>query len=153
MYCIIAAVYDFSLTGLNLNSVQTFSDHIKVSLVITVQVRWISNTGHQCHSSHIPASTLCNVPAWIMTCQCFVFCHLSCHLVSSHILFHQISPSQLCGPPQFRFPSTVLSSVISFLWPHLYPAFAHVQTISTSSRRNSAIGYMCASFQMSTFLT
>ena len=32
-----------------------------------------------------------------------------------------------------HFAFHLLSSVISFSWPHLYPAFAHVQTISTSS--------------------
>ena len=31
------------------------------------------------------------------------------------------------------FAFHLLSSVISFLWPHLYLALAHVQTISTSS--------------------
>ena len=50
------------------------------------------------------------------------------------------------------FAFHLLSSVISLSWPHLYLAFAHVQT-NLFSLRNSVIGYMCSSFQMSTFLT
>ena len=52
-----------------------------------------------CNFSYLSTSTLHSVPARIMTCQrmpmCSVFWHLSCHLVSCHILFHQVSPSQL----------------------------------------------------------
>ena len=44
--------------------------------------------------SHLSASTLCSVPAWIMTCQCLRSSAI--HPSSSgHILFHQVSLSQL----------------------------------------------------------
>ena len=39
--------------------------------------------------SHLSASTLRSVPMFSF------FCHLCRHLVSGHILFHQVSPSQL----------------------------------------------------------
>ena len=46
--------------------------------------------------SHLSVFTLSSVPAQIR--QMFsVFCNLSCHLLSSHFLFHQISTSQFCS--------------------------------------------------------
>ena len=51
-----------------------------------------------------------------------VFCHLCCHLISCHIVFHRVSPSQLWSASK-NFTFHLLSSVISFSWPHLYPAF------------------------------
>ena len=62
-----------------------------------------------------------------------VFCHLSRHLVSGRILSRHVSPSQLWSASISLSIDHLLSSVISFSWPHLYLAFAHVQTISTSS--------------------
>ena len=70
-----------------------------------------------------------------------VFCHLVfiwCLAISSFTRARHLS----FGLPRFRFPS-----VISFSWPHLYLAFAHEETISTSS-----LGGIAPCFQMSTFL-
>ena len=53
-----------------------------------------------------------------------VFWHLSRHLVSGHILFHQVSPSQLWSASISL--SIYMKSVKSFLWPHLYLASAHI---------------------------
>ena len=69
-------------------------------------------------------------------------------LSSSGFWPHRLLPglaisALVCLEFAFHLPS----STIYFSWHHLYLAFAHVQTISTSSLRNSAIGYMCASFQ------
>ena len=80
-----------------------------------------------------------------------VFCHLSCRLVSCHIL-HQVSPSQLWSACPFRFPSTVICNIflVASSLSRLWTCPNHLNLFSL---RNSAIGYMCASFQMSTFLT
>ena len=67
-----------------------------------------------------------------------VLCHLSRHLVSGHIVFHQVSPSQIWS-----------ASISLSVYLHLQYLSRGVIFIS----RNSTIGYMCASFQMSTFLT
>ena len=102
--------------------------------------------------SHLSASTRRSVPARIMTCQCLRssaisvviwFLAISSFTRSRHLSF---------GLPRFLFPSTsicnifLVASSLSLLctWPNHLNLF---------SLRNSAIGYMCASFQMSTFLT
>ena len=94
----------------------------------------------KCPHFSLFASTLRSVSAWIMTYQCFLPSQSA-----SGFWPYPLSPglaiSALVCLPRFRFPS--LSSAISFSWRHLYLAFAHVQTI----------GYMGASFQISTFLT
>ena len=102
--------------------------------------------------SHLSASTLRSVPARIMTCQCprssaisvvIWFLAISSLTRSRHLSF---------GRPRFRFPSTVIckiflvASSLSLLW-------TCPNHLSLFSLRNSAIGYMRASFQMSTFLT
>ena len=54
--------------------------------------------------------------------------------------------------PRFRFPSTVICNI--FLVASSLSRFCKCPThIILFALRNSAIGYMCASFQMSTFLT
>ena len=77
-----------------------------------------------------------------------VLCHLSSHLVSGHIVFHQVSPSQLWSASiSLSFCNIFLvASSLSLLctWPNHLNLF---------SLRNSVIVYRCASFQMSTFLT
>ena len=81
-----------------------------------------------------------------------VLCHLSSHLVSGHIVFHQVSPSQLWSASislSFYLHLQYLSRVVIFISP-LYMWPNHLNLFSL---RNSAIGYVCASFQMSTFLT
>ena len=73
-----------------------------------------------------------------------VFCLLPSQSASGfwpYSLLPGLAISALVCLPRFRFLS--LSSVKSISWRHLYLAFAHVQTI----------GYMGASFQISTFLT
>ena len=102
--------------------------------------------------SHLSASTLRSVPARIMTCQCprssaisvvIWFLAISSLTRSRHLSF---------GRPRFRFPSTVIckiflvASSLSLLW-------TCPNHLSLFSLRNSTIGYMHASFQMSTFLT
>ena len=105
--------------------------------------------------SHLSASILRSVPARIMTCQCLrsVLCHLSRHLVSGYIVFHQ-SCHLSFGLPRFRFPFTVFSSTISFL---VASPLARLCTcpnhLNLFSLRNSAIEYMCASHDIvSSFL-
>ena len=66
-----------------------------------------------------------------------------------HGIWHSL-PRLMC---QIDLTFALPPSAISFSWRHLYLSFVHGRTISTSSLRNSVIGYMCASFQMSTFLT
>ena len=62
-------------------------------------------------SPHLSTSTLCSVPAWIMTCQCFLssaisvimwFLAISSFTRSRHLSF---------GLPRFRFPSTVICNI------------------------------------------
>ena len=107
---------------------------------------------HSFSPSHLSASTRRSVPARIMTCQCLRssaisvviwFLAISSFTRSRHLSF---------GLPRFLFPSTsicnifLVASSLSLLctWPNHLNLF---------SLRSSAIGYMCASFQMSTFLT
>ena len=68
------------------------------------------------------------LPARIMICL-DVFCLLPSQL-SSGFLPYLLSPGLAISALvclEFAFP--LLSSVISFKWPHLYLVFAHVQTI------------------------
>ena len=104
------------------------------------------------HSSHLSASTLRSVPARIMTCQCLRssaisvviwFLAISSFTGSRHLSF---------GLPRFRFPSTVICN-ISLVASYLSRLFTCPNHLNLFSLRNSATGYMCASFQMSTFLT
>ena len=59
-----------------------------------------------------------------------VLCHLSRHLLPGHIVFHQVSPSQL-------WSASISFSVYRYLQylsrGIIYLAFAHVRTISASS--------------------
>ena len=80
--------------------------------------------------SHLSASTLGRVPAWIMTCQWFRSSAISVVIWFLAISSFTRSLHLTRGVPRFRFP--LLSSVISFSWRHLYLASAHVHTISTS---------------------
>ena len=100
--------------------------------------------------SHLSASTLRSVPAWIMTCQCFRssaisvwFLVISSFTRSRHLSF---------GLPQFRIPSTVICNIF-IVASYLSRLCTCPYHLNLFSLRNSAIGYMCASFQMSTFLT
>ena len=83
------------------------------------------------HISHLSATILCSVPAWIMTCQCFLSFALSVVIWFLAILSFTRYCHLSFGLPQFRFPSTV----ISYIFLVASSAFAHVQTISTSSLR------------------
>ena len=110
--------------------------------------------GQQFSPSHLSISTLLSVPARITTYQC-----LRSSAISGVIWFLAISSfTRSChlsfGLPRFRFPSTVISSAISFLVAsYLARLCTCPNHLNLFSLRNSAIGYMCASFQMSTFLT
>ena len=88
----------------------------------------------------------------IMTCQCLRssaisvviwFLAISSFTRSRHLSF---------GLPRFRFPSTVICNIflVASSLSRLCTCPNHLNLFSL---RNSAIGYMCASFQMSTFLT
>ena len=86
------------------------------------------NVGRSAVTSHLSASSLCSMPARIMACQCPLL-----YQSSSGFWPYPLSPglaisALVCLDFAFHLPS----SVISFSWHHLYPAFAHVQTISTS---------------------
>ena len=62
-----------------------------------------------------------------------VFCHLSCHLVSYHILFHQVSPTQLLVCLDFRFPSndlSYLSCSFSFIPPLHIPNHLNLSSVN-----------------------
>ena len=81
-----------------------------------------------------------------------VFCHLSRYLVSGHILFYQVSPSRL-------WSASISLSIYCHLF-YLSRGLISLSRLCTCpnhlnlfSLRYSAIGYMCASFQVSTFLT
>ena len=128
-----------------------------------------------------------SVVIWFLAVSSFTRSHhLSCHLVSGRILFHQVSPSQLSsgfwpyplspglpisvviwfqsissftrsphlsfGLPRFRFPSTFICNIFLVASSLSRPCTCP-NHLNLFSLRNSAIGYMCASFQMSTFLT
>ena len=72
----------------------------------------------------------------VMTCQCFfVFCHRS--QLSSGFFPYRLSPDlAISALVCLGFAFHLLSSLgISFSWHHLFLAFAHIQTISTSSLR------------------
>ena len=79
--------------------------------------------------SHLSASKLRSGPAWIATCQCFLSFATSVVIWFLAILSFTIS-ALVCLDFAFHL---VLSSVMYFSWPHFYPAFARVKTISTSS--------------------
>ena len=71
-------------------------------------------------SSHLSASKLSCVPAWITTWQCFLCSAISvviiwCVAVSSFTRSRHLN----FDLPRFRFPYTVR-------WPHFYPAFAYM---------------------------
>ena len=102
--------------------------------------------------SHLSASTLRSVPARIMTCQCLRssaisvviwFLAISSFTRSRHLSF---------GLPRFLFPSTSICNMflVASTLSLLCTCPNHLNLFSL---RNYAIGYMCASFQMSTFLT
>ena len=102
--------------------------------------------------SHLYASTLRSVPARIMTCQCLRssaisvvtwFLAISSFTRSRHLSF---------GLPRFLFPSTVICNIF-LVASYLSLLCTCPNHLNLFSLRNSAIGYMCASFQMSTFLT
>ena len=103
--------------------------------------------------SHLSPSTLRSVPAWIMTCQCF----RSSAMISVIIWFLAISSFTRSRHlnfrlPRFRFPSTVIRNI--FLVPSSLSRLCTCPNhLNLFSLRNYAIGYMCASFQMSTFRT
>ena len=98
--------------------------------------------------SHLSASTLRSVRALIMTCQC-----LRSSAISVVICFwpYRFSPA-LAGLPRFRFSSTVICNIF-LVASSLSRLCTCPNYLNLFSLRNSAIGYMCASFQMSTFLT
>ena len=102
--------------------------------------------------SHLSASTLRSVPARITTCQCLRssaisvviwFLAISSFTRSRHLSF---------GLPRFLFPSTVICNIF-LVASSLSLLCTCPNHLNLYSLRNSAIGYMCASFQMSTFLT
>ena len=99
--------------------------------------------------SHLSASTLRSVPARIMTCQC-----LRSSAISVVIWFLAISSftRSRFGLPRFLFPSTSICNIF-LVASSLSLLCTCPNHLNLFSLRNSAIGYMCASFQMSTFLT
>ena len=105
-------------------------------------------------SSHLSAFTLRSVPAWIMTCQCFRSSANSIVIwfmaISSFTRYRQLS----FVLPRFRFPSsTVICNIfLVVVDSSLYRLWTCQNHLNLFSLRNSAIGYTCASFQMSTFL-
>ena len=102
--------------------------------------------------SHLSTSTLRCVPAWIMTCHCLRSSAISVAIWFLAISFFIRSRLLSFGLPRFCFPSTVICNIflVASSLSHLCTCPNHLNLFSL---RNSAIGYMCASFQMSTFLT
>ena len=85
-----------------------------------------------------------------MTCQ-----YLRSSAISVAIWFLAISSFTRSrhlsfGLSRFRFPSTVIYNIVLVTSSRLCTCPNHLNLFAL---RNSAIGYMCASFQMSTFLT
>ena len=101
---------------------------------------------------HLSASTLCSVSARIMTCQCLRSSAIS--VVISFLAISSFARSRhlSCGLPRVLFPSTVICNIclLELSFSRLCTCPNHLNLFSV---RNSVIGYMCASFQMSTFLT
>ena len=94
--------------------------------------------------SHLSASTLRSVQVRMMTCQCLRSSAISVVISRyRHLSF---------GLPRFLFPSTVICNIflVASSLSRLCTCPNHLNLFSL---RNTAIGYMCASFQMSTFLT
>ena len=104
------------------------------------------------HLSHLSASTLRSVPAWSMTCQCFRSSAISVVIWFLATSFFTRSRHPSFGLPEFRFPSTVMYNIF-LMASSLFRLYTRLDHLNLFSLRNSAIGYMCASFQMSTFLT
>ena len=102
--------------------------------------------------SHLSASTLRSVPTRIMTCQCIRssaisvviwFLAISSFTRSRHLSF---------GLSRFLFPSTSICNIF-LVASSLSLLCTCPNHLNLFSLRNPAIGYMCASFPMSTFLT
>ena len=109
-------------------------------------VRWEVDRIHGQLASLLTFSPIRTVPAWIMTCQCYRSSAISVVIWFVGRCYFGF------GLPRFRFPSTVICNI--FL---VTSSLSRLRTcpnhINLFSLRNSATGYMCASFQMSTFLT
>ena len=101
---------------------------------------WVASTGW--HRPGDPQTKILPTPV--------VFCHLSRHLVSVHIIFHQVSPSQRWSASIY-VPYTVIWNIflVASSSSRLYTCPNHLNLFFL---RNSAIVYM-SSFHMSTFLT
>ena len=101
-------------------------------------------------SSRISASTLRTVPARIMTCQCLRSYAISVVIwflaISSFTRFRHLS----FGLSRFLFPSTYICNIflVASSLSLLCTCLNHLNIFPLGK---SAIGYMCASFQMSTF--
>ena len=93
--------------------------------------------------SHLSAST---------TCQCFRPSAISVVIWLLAISTFTRSRHLSFGLPRFRFPSTVICNIF-LVASSLSRLCVCPNHLNLFSLRNSAIGYMCASFQMSTFLT
>ena len=76
--------------------------------------------------SHLSASTLCSVPAWVMTCHCFR------SSANSVVISFTRSRHLSFGLPRFHFPSTVICTCPNHL--------------NLFSLRNSPIEYMWGLF-------
>ena len=127
-----SGVYEIVTTAMSVSRVERTMSLLVTGLVATADMSVMSEvlqvivrTQHSSKSTaHLSASTLHSVPAWIMTCQSFL---------SSGFLPYPLSPGlAVSALVCFDFAFHLLSSVVSFSWPHLYLAFRHVQTISTS---------------------
>ena len=91
---------------------------------------WIPHSIYTLNSTPLLAfaSTLSSAPTWIMTCQCFLSSAISVTVVIWFLaIIYALSlalaiSALICSD----FVLHLLSSVISFSWPGLYPAFGHV---------------------------
>ena len=102
-------------------------------------VRWEVDRIHGQLASLLTFSPIRTVPAWIMTCQCFRSSAISVVIWFVGRCYFGF------GLPRFRFPSTVICNI--FL---VTSSLSRLRTcpnhINLFSLRNSATGYMCASF-------
>ena len=124
-----------------------YMQHFVVKLCFTMQCGISSFS-----PSHLSASTLRSVPARIMTCQCLRSSAISVVIWFLAISTFTRSRHLSIGLPRFLFPSTVICNIF-LVASSLSLLCTCPNHLNLFSLRNSAIGYICASFQMSTFLT
>ena len=115
----------------------------------------LSKTMINCSVSppHLSVFTISSVSVRIRTCQCFLSSTISVVIWVLVISSFTRSRHLNFDLPRFHFPSTVIYMCIVFIVASTFSRLCTCPNhLNLFSLRNSAIGYMCASFQISTFL-